>query len=136
LSLIAPMTADQQAGDRPGDVEDRQVVRLRPQKQEDRVHRALGEPEAELHAEEPEVHPGDVAGGHERAALVVRGLLRHFRHSCGHAMLLCDECRKIVAQALDVCTLTLNFLIRLVRDALAPAEALRLYRVRTSAAAL
>src|SRR3712207_7451994 len=55
---------DQQAGDRAGDVEDRQVVRVRPQEQEDRVHRALGQPEAELHPEEPEIHPGDVPGGH------------------------------------------------------------------------
>ena len=66
---------DQQAGDRAGDVEDRQVVRLRPQEQEDRVHRALGEPEAELDAEEPEVHPGHVAGGHQGTALVVPRVL-------------------------------------------------------------
>ena len=59
---------NQQAGDRASDVEDRQVVRVSTQQKEQRVHRRLSHSEAVLNAEEPEVHPGDVAERHQGTA--------------------------------------------------------------------
>ena len=67
---------DEQTGDRSGEVEDGELVGLRADQQEERVHRGLGEAEAELHAEEPEVHHQQLAARHQRAALVLGGSRR------------------------------------------------------------
>ena len=57
---------DQQARDRAGQVEDRQVVRVRPEEGVDRVHSGLLHPEAVLDAEEAQVHEQDLAHVHQR----------------------------------------------------------------------
>ena len=61
-------------------------MRVRPQQNEQRVHRRLSETEAVLNAEEPEVHPRDVAGRHEGTALVVllHADFSDFRHGRCH----------------------------------------------------
>jgi hypothetical protein len=60
---------DDQTGDRAGQVEDGQLVGFRADQQEERVHRRLGETEAELHPEEAEVHHQQGRAGHQRLAL-------------------------------------------------------------------
>ena len=75
----ADQRLDQQPGDRPGQVEDRQLIGFRPDQQEERVHRRLGQAEAELHPEEPEVHHQEGAGRHQRLALDLPGTRRDGR---------------------------------------------------------
>ena len=69
----ADQRLDEQTGDRPGEVEDRELLGLGADQQEQRVHRRLGEAEAELDPEEPEVHHQQGAGRHQRPALVLPG---------------------------------------------------------------
>ena len=62
----ADQRLDEQAGDRPGQVEDRQLVGAGAEVVVDRVHGGLLHAEAVLDAEEPEVHQQDLRHAHQR----------------------------------------------------------------------
>ena len=56
-SLIAPISGwIEQACDRPRQIQEGQVVSVGPDQREQRIYRSLLQPEAELDAEEPDVH--------------------------------------------------------------------------------
>jgi len=58
-----------QSRDRSGQVQDRELVGTSADQEEERIHRRLGEAEAELDSEEPEIHHQDGGAGHQWFAL-------------------------------------------------------------------
>jgi hypothetical protein len=68
----------------PGQVEDRQVVRVRAEEGVDRVHGGLLHPEAVLDAEEAEVHEQDLPHVHQRLLPHDRGVRGRRPRHVGH----------------------------------------------------
>jgi hypothetical protein len=68
-----------QSGDRSGQVQDRELIGICADQEEERVHRRLGEAKAELDPEEPEVHHQDGSARHQW--LVLAHLRPHLQWS-------------------------------------------------------
>jgi hypothetical protein len=58
-----------QSSDRSGQVQDRELIGISADQEEERIHRRLGQAEAELNSEEPEIHHQDGGARHQWFAL-------------------------------------------------------------------
>ena len=113
----ADQRLDDQSGDRSGQVEDRELIGICADQQEERVHRRLGEAEAELDPEEPEVHHQDGRARHQRLALAHLGHIYSGRGGggrsglgSGHGNAPVSEKGHIMARTLLFCRILSNAL--------------------------